>query len=142
MVWSNIILSFSWYALKLEFPDWWWIQQKKNLPRNGKDIFWHNTILLHLTVVYWSWLALPRSYTNFLKSSFKYSGAMLCNSLSYETKTAQSPSVGSHWFHVIYFLFKIFHQLSLIHIYSLYCNMFIYAPPGNQLLLCVASIVK
>ena len=29
-------------------------------------------------------LALPRPYTNFLKRSFKYSGAMLWNNLSYE----------------------------------------------------------
>ena len=35
-------------------------------------------------------LALPRSYTNFLKRSFRYSGAMLWNNLSYEAKTAQS----------------------------------------------------
>ena len=37
-------------------------------------------------------LALPRPYTNFLKRSFKYSGAMLWNNLSYETKTAKSLS--------------------------------------------------
>ena len=55
-------------------------------------------------------LALPRPYTNFLKRSSKYSGVMLWNNLSYETKTAQSlsdfkhnlassppmPSTGSH----------------------------------------------
>ena len=55
-------------------------------------------------------LALPRPYTNFLKRSFGYSGAMLWNNLSYEAKTAQSladfkhklasspsmPSTGSH----------------------------------------------
>ena len=55
-------------------------------------------------------LALPRPYTNFLKRSFKYSSAMLWNTLSYEAKTAQSlsdfihklasspsmPSTGSH----------------------------------------------
>ena len=55
-------------------------------------------------------LALPRPYTNFLKRSFRYSGAMLWNNLSYEAKTAQSladfkhklasspsmPSTGSH----------------------------------------------
>ena len=55
-------------------------------------------------------LALLRSYTNFLKRSFKYSGAMLWNNLSYEAKTAQllsdfkhklasslsMPSTGSH----------------------------------------------
>ena len=55
-------------------------------------------------------LALPRPYTNFLKGSFKHSGAMLWNNLSYEAKTAQSlsdfkrklassspmPSTGSH----------------------------------------------
>ena len=38
-------------------------------------------------------LALPRAYTSFLKRSFKYSGAMLWNNLSYkvyEAKTAQS----------------------------------------------------
>ena len=36
-------------------------------------------------------LALPRPYTNFLKRSFRYSGAMLWNNLSYEAlKTAQS----------------------------------------------------
>ena len=35
-------------------------------------------------------LALPRPYTNFLKHSFKYSGAMLWNNLSYKAKTAQS----------------------------------------------------
>ena len=29
-----------------------------------------------------------------------------------------------------------------IHVYVLYCNVFTYAPPGNQLLLCVASVVK
>ena len=40
-------------------------------------------------------LALPRAYTSFLKRSFKYSGAMLWNNLSYkvyEAKTAQSLS--------------------------------------------------
>ena len=55
-------------------------------------------------------LALPRPYTNVLKRSFKYSGAMLWNNLSYEAKIAQSlsdfkhklasspsmPSTGSH----------------------------------------------
>ena len=55
-------------------------------------------------------LALPRPYTNFLKRSFRYSGAKLWNNLSYEAKTAQSladfnhklasspsmPSTGSH----------------------------------------------
>ena len=55
-------------------------------------------------------LALSRPYTNFLKHSFKHSGAMLWNNLSYEAKTAQSlsdikhklasspsmPSTGSH----------------------------------------------
>jgi len=55
-------------------------------------------------------LARPSPYTNFLKRSFKYSGAMLWNNLSYEAKTAQSlsdfkhklasspsmPSTGSH----------------------------------------------
>jgi len=35
-------------------------------------------------------LALPKPYTNFLKHSFKYSGAVLWNNLSYEAKTAQS----------------------------------------------------
>ena len=35
-------------------------------------------------------LALPRPYTIFLKRSFKYSGALLWNNLSYEAKTAQS----------------------------------------------------
>ena len=35
-------------------------------------------------------LALPRPYTNFLKRSFRYNGAMLWNNLSYEAKTAQS----------------------------------------------------
>ncbi|XP_044183319.1 uncharacterized protein LOC122963992 [Acropora millepora] len=35
-------------------------------------------------------LALPRPYTNFLKRSFRYSGAMLWNNLSYEAKTPQS----------------------------------------------------
>ena len=37
-------------------------------------------------------LALPRPKTNFLKRSFKYSGAMLWNNLSYMTKAAQSLS--------------------------------------------------
>ena len=37
-------------------------------------------------------LALPRPYTKFLKRSFKYSGAMLWNNLSYEAKTAKSLS--------------------------------------------------
>ena len=37
-------------------------------------------------------LALSRPYTNFLKRSFKYSGAMLWNNLSYEAKTAKSLS--------------------------------------------------
>ena len=55
-------------------------------------------------------LALPRPYTNFLKRSLKYSGAILWNNLSYEAKTTQSlsdfkhklasslsmPSTGSH----------------------------------------------
>ena len=55
-------------------------------------------------------LALPRPYTNFLKRSFKYIGAMIWNNLSYEAKTAKSlsdfkrkltsspfmPSTGSH----------------------------------------------
>ena len=55
-------------------------------------------------------LALPRPYTNFLKRSFKYCGAILWNNLSYEAKTAKSlsdfkrkltsspsmPSTGSH----------------------------------------------
>ena len=55
-------------------------------------------------------LALPRPYTNFVKCSFKCSGAVLRNNLSYEAKTAQSlsdfkhklasspsmPSTGSH----------------------------------------------
>ena len=59
-------------------------------------------------------LALSRPYTNFLKRSFRYSGAMLWNNLSYEAKTAQSlsdfkhklasspsmPSTGLHGFHV------------------------------------------
>ena len=54
--------------------------------------------------------ALPRPCRNFLKRSYKYSGAMLWNNLSYEAKTAQSlsdfkhklasslsmPSTGSH----------------------------------------------
>ena len=35
-------------------------------------------------------LALARPYTNFLMRSFKYSGAVLWNNLSYEAKTAQS----------------------------------------------------
>ena len=65
-------------------------------------------------------LALPRPYANFLKRSFKYSGAMFWNNLSYEAKTAQSlsdfkhklassspmPSTGSQRFHVIYIYFK------------------------------------
>ena len=60
-------------------------------------------------------LARPRPYTNFLKHSFKYSGAVLWNNLSYEAKTAQSlsnfkhrltsslsmPSTGSYWFHIL-----------------------------------------
>ena len=33
-------------------------------------------------------LALPSSKTNFLNRSFKYSGIMLWNNLSYEAKTA------------------------------------------------------
>ena len=33
-------------------------------------------------------LALPRSKTNFLNRSFKYSGVMLWNNLSYDAKTA------------------------------------------------------
>ena len=37
-------------------------------------------------------LALPRPYTNFLKRSLKYSGAMLWNNPSYKAKTAQSLS--------------------------------------------------
>ena len=88
-------------------------------------------------------LALPRSCTNFLKRSFKYSSAMLWNDLSYEAKTLQSlsdfkhklassPSMlctGSHWFHVIYF-------------FILSAFIYTYAPPGNHLLLCVASAVK
>ena len=37
-------------------------------------------------------LALPRPYTNCLKRSFKYSGAMLWNNLPYEAKTAKSLS--------------------------------------------------
>ena len=37
-------------------------------------------------------LALPRPYTNFSKRSFKYSGAMIWNNLSYEAKTAKSLS--------------------------------------------------
>jgi len=41
-------------------------------------------------------LALPRPYTNFLKRSFKYGGAMLWNNLSYEAKTAQSLSDFTH----------------------------------------------
>ena len=41
-------------------------------------------------------LALPRPYTNFLKRSFKYSGAMLWNNLSNEAKTAQSLSDFKH----------------------------------------------
>ena len=40
--------------------------------------------------------ALPRPYTNFLKHSFKYSGAVLWNNLSYEAKTAQSLSDFKH----------------------------------------------
>ena len=36
------------------------------------------------------WLAFPRPYKDFLKRSFKYSGAMLWNNLSYEAKTVQS----------------------------------------------------
>ena len=57
--------------------------------------------------------ALPRPKTNFLKRSFKYSGAMLWNNLSCEAKTAQSlskfksklvslPSAGSLWFINLY----------------------------------------
>ena len=41
-------------------------------------------------------VALPRPYTNFLKRSFKYSGAMLWNNLSYEAKTAESLSDFTH----------------------------------------------
>ena len=41
-------------------------------------------------------LALPRPYTNFLKRSFKYNGAMLWNNLSYKVKTAQSLSDFKH----------------------------------------------
>ena len=41
-------------------------------------------------------LALPKPNTNFLKRSFKYSGAMLWNNLSYEAKTAQSLSDFKH----------------------------------------------
>ena len=41
-------------------------------------------------------LALPRPYTNFLKRSFMYSGAMLWNNLSYEAKTAQLLSDFKH----------------------------------------------
>ena len=40
-------------------------------------------------------LALPRPYTNFLKRSFKYSGAMLWNNLSYEAKMMNRPKVGT-----------------------------------------------
>ena len=45
-------------------------------------------------------LVLPRPYTNFLKGSYKYSGAMLWNNLSYEAiafrhKVASSPSMSS-----------------------------------------------
>ena len=36
--------------------------------------------------------ALPRPKTNFHKRSFKYSGAMLWNNLSYKAKTSQSLS--------------------------------------------------
>ena len=35
-------------------------------------------------------LALPRSCKNFLKRSFKHSGALLWNNVSYEAKTTQS----------------------------------------------------
>ena len=41
-------------------------------------------------------LALPRPYKNFLRRSFKYSGAMLWNNLFYEAKTAQSVSDFKH----------------------------------------------
>ena len=41
-------------------------------------------------------LALPRPYANFLKGSLKYSGAMLWNKPSYETKAAQSLSDFKH----------------------------------------------
>ena len=78
-------------------------------------------------------LALPRPYTNFLKRSFRYSGAMLWNNLSYEAKTAQSladfkhklassrsmPSTGSHWFHVIYRCFYPLINPSYIHFVKL-----------------------
>ena len=41
-------------------------------------------------------LALPRPYTNYLQRSFKYSGAMFWNNLSYEAETAQSLSDFKH----------------------------------------------
>ena len=41
-------------------------------------------------------VALPKPYTNFLKRSLKYSGAILWNKPSYEAKTAQSLSDFKH----------------------------------------------
>ena len=80
-------------------------------------------------------LALPRPCTNFLKHSFKYSGAMLWNNLSYKAKTAQSfldfkhklasslsmPSTGSHWFHILNAY--IYRTLLWCNVIVLYCNV-------------------
>ena len=56
-------------------------------------------------------LALPRPYTNFLKRSFKCSGAMLRNNLSCEAKTAQSLS---DFKHTCLFAFHAFYWIALI----------------------------
>ena len=83
-------------------------------------------------------LALPRPCTNFLKRSFRYSGAMLWNNLSYGQKTAQSLADFKHKLAsspCVYFWL-------ILHTYITYSNVFTYAQPGNQLLLCVASVVK
>ena len=53
-------------------------------------------VKLNDTIINYTDLALPRPYTNFLKRSFKYSGEMLWNNLSYEAKTEQSLSDFKH----------------------------------------------
>ena len=71
-------------------------------------------------------LALPRPCTNFLKCSFKYSGYFKCIDI-YTYCTVNVILVTLNAFDIC-----TYH----------YCYVFTYAPPGNQLLLCVASVVK
>ena len=73
---------------------------------------------------------------------------MLWNNLSSEAKTAQSLSDFNTNFTLCLPCLLLDHTDSMYYtfyfkcIYILYCNVITYTPPGNQLLLCVPSVVK